>query len=326
MTSAPLTIWCNAKFPEAVIAELRQRVAVHRLVFPAALQKSNLAVGVADPLLAEADIAFGQPDPEQVMMLAKLKWVQLTTAGYTRYDRDDLRAAFRGRGAALTNSSSVYSEPCAQHAMAFMLGLSRRLPQCMDDQRGGRPWHALDHRSRCHLLSGQTVLILGFGAIAKRLVELLQPFRMNIVAVRRKAIGDETCRIVATENVGQVLPLADHVMNILPSSGATDGFMSRARIGQMKPGAIYYNIGRGTTQDQAALVDALNEHRLAAAYLDVTDPEPLPPEHPLWSAPSCYITPHTAGGHADEFRSLVRHFTENLDRWIGGRELIDRIV
>ena len=324
MTS--LTIWCNAKFNEAVIAELRERTAGHRLVFPSALQKSNLAVGGADPLLVDADIAFGQPDPQQIMTLPKLKWVQLTTTGYTRYDRDDLRAAFRARGAAMTNSSSVYSEPCAEHAMAFLLALARRLPQCMDDQRGARPWHPLDHRARNHVLCGQTIVILGFGAIASRLVELLAPYRMNIIAVRRKPAGNEPCRVVSTEQVSEVLPQADHVMNILPSTSTTDGFMNRQRIGQMKPGAIYYNIGRGTTQDQSALIDALQGGHLSAAYLDVTDPEPLPPEHPLWTTPHCYITPHTAGGRAEEFHALVRHFAENFERWRTGRDMVDRII
>ena len=97
----PLTIWCNAKFPEPAMARLRERLGAHRLLLPQALQKSNLAAGAADPMLAEADIAFGQPDPVQAMQLPRLKWVHLTTAGYTRYDREDLRAAFSARARCL---------------------------------------------------------------------------------------------------------------------------------------------------------------------------------------------------------------------------------
>lgn len=326
MSRTPLTIWCNAKFPDAPMSELRRRIGNHELVFPSALQRSNLAAAGADPSLAEADIAFGQPDPDQAMALPRLKWVQLTTAGYTRYDRDDLRAAFAARQAILTNSSAVYAEPCAQHALAFMLALARRLPQCHDDQRTSRPWHALDHRARSHVLCGQTVVILGYGAIADRLVELLEPFRMNVIALRRKPTGTERCKVLSTDKVSEVLPLADHVMNILPSNAATDGFMSRERFSQVKPGANYYNIGRGTTQDQNAIIESLQSGRLAAAYLDVADPEPLPPEHPLWTAPNCYITPHTAGGRAEEHFALVRHFAENLQRFVEGKELLDRIV
>ncbi|HMB29898.1 MAG TPA: NAD(P)-dependent oxidoreductase, partial [Blastocatellia bacterium] len=93
-----------------------------------------------------------------------------------------------------------------------------------------------------------------------------------------------------------------------------------------KPGAIFYNIGRGSTVDQEALLAALERGSLAGAYLDVTTPEPLPPDHPLWSAPSCFITPHSAGGQMREQHDLVEHFLENLRRFAGGRELLDRIV
>src|SRR3954468_21529316 len=99
MSAAPLTIWCNAAFPEQVQRWLVSEIGQHQLVMPPLLQTSNLAVGGVDPLLAGADIAFGQPDPKQLLDLPKLKWVHLTTAGYTRYDRDDLRAAFKSRGA-----------------------------------------------------------------------------------------------------------------------------------------------------------------------------------------------------------------------------------
>jgi phosphoglycerate dehydrogenase-like enzyme len=94
----------------------------------------------------------------------------------------------------------------------------------------------------------------------------------------------------------------------------------------MKTGAIFYNIGRGSTVVQGDLLEALLKNKLQAAYLDVTDPEPLPPEHPLWLAANCHITPHTAGGHEGEFREVVRHFLENLRRFENGMPLIDRIM
>jgi phosphoglycerate dehydrogenase-like enzyme len=94
----------------------------------------------------------------------------------------------------------------------------------------------------------------------------------------------------------------------------------------MKSDAVFYNIGRGQTVDQAALAEALNGGRLAGAYLDVTDPEPLPAGHALWTARNCYITPHTAGGHEDEFERLVRHFLENLARYERGEPLRDRVI
>ena len=93
----------------------------------------------------------------------------------------------------------------------------------------------------------------------------------------------------------------------------------------MSKGAIFYNVGRGTTVDQEALLDALQSGALGAAYLDVCTPEPLPPDHPLWSAPNCHVTPHSAGGHAGESERLIRHFTENLRRFAEGAALVDRV-
>jgi phosphoglycerate dehydrogenase-like enzyme len=170
------------------------------------------------------------------------------------------------------------------------------------------------------------VVILSLGAIARRLAELLWPLGMNVIAVRRNPRGDEPVRTVAEARVEEVLPLADHVVNILPGGAGTRGFMSAARLAKLKSSAVFYNIGRGTTIDQAALLEALRNGRLAGAWLDVTDPEPLPADHPLWTAPNCHITPHTAGGHHDEFGRLVGHFLSNLSRFVEGKELRDRVI
>jgi phosphoglycerate dehydrogenase-like enzyme len=126
--------------------------------------------------------------------------------------------------------------------------------------------------------------------------------------------------------VEEFLPLADHVVNILPGGTGTRAFMTAGRFALMKPTAIFYNIGRGGTIDQDALLAALNSRAIMAAYLDVTSPEPLPPDHPLWRARGCYITPHTAGGHHDEHIRLVRHFLDNLGRFSSGEELVDRVI
>jgi phosphoglycerate dehydrogenase-like enzyme len=116
------------------------------------------------------------------------------------------------------------------------------------------------------------------------------------------------------------------VVNLLPGNAGTDRFFTAARLLACKPGATFYNIGRGTTVDQEALRAALTAGRLAGAYLDVTDPEPLPPEHPLWATPGCFITPHTAGGHRDETERLVEHFLDNLLRYLQGQPLRDRVI
>jgi phosphoglycerate dehydrogenase-like enzyme len=97
-------------------------------------------------------------------------------------------------------------------------------------------------------------------------------------------------------------------------------------INAMKPTALFYNIGRGTTVDQTALQKALENKRIGGAYLDVTEIEPLPPDHSLWRLPNCWITPHTAGGHANEFQRIIHHFLDNLARFEAGDALLDRII
>jgi phosphoglycerate dehydrogenase-like enzyme len=343
--AAPFTIYCDAAFPADAEAYLAREQGGHRLVRPATLKTSNLAAGVADPLLADADVAFGQPDPQQVIALPRLKWVHLTTAGYTRYDRDDLRAALAARGGQLTTSSGVYEEPCAEHAFAFMLALARQLPAMVMEQFGTRPgvggeagpagadgeaafrgWRQPAYRASSRLLTGQSAILYGYGTIARRLTELLAPFRMDVVGVRRRIVGDEPARVVTQADADAHLPRADHVFNILPSAAGTDGYFTAERFAKMKPGAVFYNIGRGTTVDQPALIAALKSGHLSAAYLDVTDPEPLPKDHPLWDAPNCYVTPHTAGGHDTEFRRLAEHFVANLRRYERGGGLADRVI
>ena len=144
--------------------------------------------------------------------------------------------------------------------------------------------------------------------------------------MRRKPRGNEGVPTVTPENLRQAFAEADHVISILPDNAESIGFISSERLGWMKRGAIFYNIGRGTTVDQTALLEALRHGPLGAAWLDVTDPEPLPDDHPLWNEPNCYITPHTAGGHRNESETLTRHFVENFHLFLKGQPLRDRIM
>jgi phosphoglycerate dehydrogenase-like enzyme len=321
-----LTIWTNAQFADAPRAQLAQGAQAHRLVFSTQLSASNLDKAAPDPALLEADIALGQPDPDFSLEAKRVRWIHLTTAGYTRYDTPEFRSAFGGRGAQLSTSSGVYDEPCAEHVLAFMLANARQLPASLDAQRTDRAWPYLARRAASRLLLGQRVVLLGFGAIGRRLAELLAPFGMKITAVRRRPASDENVAVVTEDKLTEALAGADHVVNILPENPATIRFVNAPRLAAFKPGAIFYNVGRGTTVDQDALLTALQSGRLGAAYLDVTDPEPLPPAHPLWSAPNCFITPHSAGGHDTEQQRLVQHFLDNLRRFERGDPLSDRVI
>jgi len=321
-----MNIWCNAQFSGEALAELKARVQPHQFVISTRVAASNLVAGAPDPALAEADVAFGQPDPKSVIDCSRLKWVHINSAGYTRYDTPEFRSALTARGAAFTNSSMVYAEPCAEHALAFMMAEVRQFAQSVDTQRSDRSWPTAKRRLASRLLVGQSVVMLGYGAIGRRLAELLVPFRMRITALRRKASEEAGVQIIGEAELPAALADADHVVNILPENPGTRSFVDARFLAAMKPGAVFYNIGRGATVDQGALVAALESRRLAAAYLDVTSPEPLPPDHALWTAPNCYITPHTAGGHDTEDAALIRHFVDNLARFESGEPLLDRVI
>ncbi|MEY2878921.1 MAG: hypothetical protein RLZZ15_1301 [Verrucomicrobiota bacterium] len=326
-SNLPLTIWCNAKFSDAATRLLHAGVAPHRLVYAANASTSVLAAGGADPALAGADVAFGQPDAAQCLAHTRLRWVALTTAGYTRYDTDEFRENFRARGAALTSVSEVFADPCAQHVLAMMLALGRQLLPSHGDQLGDHAWHYERRRYDSRLLTGQSAVLLGFGAIGRRLAELLAPFGIKLTAVRRSVRSERGVRIVPEEMLSSALGEADHVINILPDNAATRNFVNARRLACLKPGARFYNVGRGSTVDETALLEALRSGRVGAAYLDVMQTEPLPPEHALWTAPNCFLTPHTAGGRHDQDEAIVKHFLANLAVLARGETaLVDRVA
>ncbi|MSU25304.1 MAG: D-2-hydroxyacid dehydrogenase [Opitutus sp.] len=321
-----LTIWCNAKFSDAVTRQLAEGTRAHSLVYSSVTSTSVLAAGQADPALAAADVAFGQPDAAQCLATPRLRWVEVTTAGYTRFDTPEFREGFRARGASFSNVSQVFADPCAQHVLAMMLAFGRQLLPSYRDQLTDRPWHYEQRRYDSRLLTGQTVLLLGFGAIGRRLAELLAPFGMTVIAVRRQTRSERGVRIIPEESVSSALASADHVVNILPENASTRNYVNARRLAGVKPGARFYNVGRGTTVDERALLEALQSGRLGAAYLDVLEREPLPPDHPLWTAPNCYLTPHTGGGHHDQDERIVAHFLANLAAFTRGEPMVDRVV
>jgi phosphoglycerate dehydrogenase-like enzyme len=320
------TIWCNNDFTPAQEAErerLLQGARPHRLL--CFEREDDGKDGESRLALQKAQIAFGYPHAAAVVDCEHLAWIHLHTAGYTSFEDAAIKKRLIDRGIVLTNSSAVYDEPCAQHLLAMILSLARRLPMALDEQRGQRSWETWAHRSRQRLLNGQTVLILGFGAIARRRAELLRPLEMNLVAVRREPGDHESVRVIRPKGLDEILPQADHVVNILPANEESKNFLSAERLASLKQGAIVYNIGRGTTLDQNALIEELRSGHIAAAYLDVSEPEPLPPEHPLWTTPNCFITPHSGGGHGNEKERQVRHFLENLRRYERGEPLQNRV-
>jgi phosphoglycerate dehydrogenase-like enzyme len=316
MTQSPqrLTIWSNALLAPEGAGLLREELEHrhHLIISPQG----------ADDMLKLAQVAFGQPEPAVLMESTKLKWLHLNSGGYTRYDTEEFSRAMRSRGVVVSNSSNVYSAPCAEHLLAMMLAMSRRLPEVLRRQRAGQFGKTPDLRVGCDILEGHTALIFGFGAIGRRFAELLAPFRMNLVGVRRHPGSEGPIRTVTPAQAEDLLPEADHIVNILPETSETIGFFNAERLRRTKAGAIFYNIGRGSTVDQSALTALLESKHLGGACLDVTTPEPLAPDDPLWRVPSCLITPHIGGVHALQYDRLVRHFLSNLAKFENGQPLV----
>ena len=321
-----MKIWCNGDFGAEGMQLLREGTRSHTLVLSERLNSSVLAGGQSDPTMVGADVAFGQPDVEDCLANKTLRWIEVSSAGYTRYDTTAFREAIRARGSLFTNASQVYADPCAEHVLALMLALARQLLPSFATQNGDRAWPYTERRSHSYLIRGQTVVMLGFGAIGRRLAELLAPFGMRVYAIRRQLRSEPGVRVVSEENMTKVLAEADHVVNVLPENEETRNYVNARRISCFKPGARFYNVGRGNTVDQNALMEGLQTGRIGAAYLDVMVPEPLPPSSPLWSAPNCFITPHTAGGRNNSETELVRHFLANLVNFENGTAMVDRIL
>ena len=303
---------------------LRVQIGPHELLIAQATA-SNLVSGASDPACRGADVCLGQPAVEDVLGSSTLRWIHLTSAGYTRYDREDVKASLTARDAVLTNSSGVYDDPCAQQVLAFMLEQSRFLHGCLRLQ-DEQDWAYVEMRRRQRVLTGQSAVVVGYGAIGRRLVELLSPFRMDLKAVRRTVSGQEEIPTFPVSELEEHLGDADHVINLLPANTSTERIFNGSAFGRIKKGATFYNVGRGDTVEQHALVEALKIGQVGAAYLDVTSPEPLPKGDPLWTAPNVYITPHVAGGVQDESQRLLDHFLGNLKRFGAGVNLMDRII
>jgi phosphoglycerate dehydrogenase-like enzyme len=213
-------------------------------------------------------------------------WVQLPWAGVDAFS--DVLTTHRRDDLLVTSAKGAYAQPVAEHALALILASLRVLPT----RARAASWNAVPAGTS---LYGLRVLIIGAGGIARELIRLLEPFGTAVVIVRRSAAdvpGAE--RTVGVDRLTDELPHADVVVVAAALTGDTRHLLGDAEFALMKPSAHLVNIARGPLLDTDALVAALAGERLAGAALDVTDPEPLPDGHPLWTEPRCLITPHMA--------------------------------
>lgn len=239
-----------------------------------------------------------------------LRWVQLPWAGVEPYV--DVIRTHPER--TWTCGKGVYAEPVAEHALALALAGRRGL----DHYARARAWSP----QRGHNLLGGRVTIIGGGGIAESLLRLLGPFGCDVTVVRRTPRPMAgAAKVVGDEQLDDALTGADVVVLALPLLPSTVGLIDRRRLRLLAPGGCLVNVARGQLVVTGDLVDALRDGTLGSAGLDVTDPEPLPGGHPLWSLPNAIVTPHTANTQEMAIPLLGARIRDNVRRWIGGEPL-----
>jgi phosphoglycerate dehydrogenase-like enzyme len=240
-----------------------------------------------------------------------LRWVQLPWAGVEPYA--DVIRAHADR--TWTCGKGVYAEPVAEHALALALAGLRGLgPYARASSWTGQ---------RGHNLLGARVTIVGGGGIAESLLRLLGPFRCEVTVVRRtpRAMAGAGS-VVGDDRLDEALTGAEVVVLALPLLPGAVGLIDRRRLALLAPGACLVNVARGQHVVTPAVVEALREETLGSAGLDVTDPEPLPDGHPLWTLPNAIVTPHTANTQEMALPLLSARITDNVRRWLAGEPLV----
>jgi len=271
---------------------------------------------------AEALVVWGSSGADLRAVAGRmpgLRWVQTLAAGPDAV----LEAGFPD-DVVITSGSGLHDRPVAEHALALVLALLRRLPAAARAQEEHRWATELGGLQPLHpegavtTLLGARVLIWGFGSIGQTVAPILEQLGAEVRGVARSAGERSGFPVVAEEDLAQELGQTDVLLMILPSTGATTRALDADRLAALPAHAYVVNVGRGSTVDEPALVAALSEGGIAGAALDVTSTEPLPADSPLWDAPNLLLTPHAAGGRPVGADELI---AANVRALLAGGEL-----
>lgn len=273
---------------------------------------------------ADADAVIGECVPEVIQAGPRIRWVQRMYAGV---ERCIAIPAFTERGIVLTNMQKVAGSVMAEHVMAFMFGLARGFATYVPMQAKGEWEPEAVPESRMWEVKGRTMLVVGLGGIGTEVAKRANALGMTILAIRNSGT-DGPSYVAEVGLTDKLLPFAgraDVIVDTLPLTQDTKGIFDRKLFDAAKRGTLFINVGRGGTVVTADLVAALQDGRLGGAGLDVTDPEPLPADHPLWHAPNVLITPHVSAsleGNETPRWILAR---ENLRRYAAGGKLLSEV-
>jgi len=298
--------------------ELEKRLGA---ILPPGVALRGLAPDAAWDVPADASVLLAAPPRGRIAVPQtrppgwphQLKWIQAVSAGVDEYPQwiFDVPLVTCGRG---TNSL-----PIAEFVLAGLLAVAKKLPKIWIDR-------AADWRvTELGTLENKTLGLIGYGSIGKAVAARALAFGMNILATRRSGssgLGENGVRFASLDTV---LSQADHLVIALPLTTATAGLIGRAALGRVKPGVHLVNISRGRILDQEALLEALDAKRVGFATLDVTEPEPLPEGHRLYTHPQVHLSPHLSWSNGERGQAFTTFFDANLKRFLHGQPL-DGIV
>lgn len=272
--------------------------------------------GVLVPLdQADAVVWIGPPESFPESLPDSVRWVQLPYAGVEPW----FAAGVIDESRVWTSAAGAYANNVAEHGVMLLLAGLRALVE----QVRATSWRETEFVPRMQTLAGATVAIVGCGAIGRAMIPSLTALGAEVLAVTRS--GREVpgaAETVAAAQTPQVWSRADHVVLAAPATAATEHLVDATVLGQLAPSAWMVNVARGSLIDTDALVQALVEGSIGGAALDVTDPEPLPQQHPLWRLPNAIITPHVANPPPWLPDSLARHVSANIGRFAAGEPLL----
>ena len=279
--------------PVILVSQGRDFTANLGAAIPGAEIIEFATVAEAMPHAARANAILGSCNAELLAAAPNLAWVFVFHAGV---DRCDFPEQLADRDVVVTNFQKLASPTIAEHAIAMMLALRRGLVFFGKEMEAGAWRRDLATRSSMHFTSGRTVLVAGLGGIGQQIARRVDALGMEVLATRNSSReGPAYVDYVGlADELPELVKRADVVINSLPLTDSTQGLFDATLFANFKDGAYFINVGRGGTVDTDALLDALTSNRLAGAGLDVTDPEPLPPEHPLWQQANVIITPHVS--------------------------------
>jgi len=299
---------------EAQRRRLHAGLAGHLVCFLDGLPEADQRRG-----LAGAEVVFGNVPPAWLEQAPKVRWVQLDSAGVQAYV--SFNGARSSAPIAFTHLRDFYGWAVAEAAVAGILAFYRQLPRLLAAQRERR-WVKPEVEPAIGQLRGARVVILGAGAIGRRLAAVLEPFGCEVQFFARRT---QAAQLHTRAELDARLASTDVLVNTLPQTPQTVGLLDRDRLWRLPPTALLVNVGRGSVLHEGALVEALDSGRLAGAVLDVTAVEPLPRESPFWLHPRVILTQHTAGRFPRETDEKLTRFLANFDRYQRGERLADEV-